>query len=109
MGWHDVERQYAERIRGQAKFCEPEEALCGQTDRQTDQKVHPLTHRFPIFQRAWGSAGLLLCAASLFWALNPIVARAVHHLVTPLGMRSEECRVGKECVSTCRSRWSPYH
>src|SRR3546814_1821603 len=26
-----------------------------------------------------------------------------HHL------RSEERRVGKECVSTCRSRWSPYH
>src|SRR3546814_13517227 len=26
----------------------------------------------------------------------------VHH-------RSEERRVGKECVSTCRSRWSPYH
>src|SRR3546814_14562280 len=23
--------------------------------------------------------------------------------------RSEESRVGKECVSTCRSRWSPYH
>src|SRR3546814_15687538 len=23
-------------------------------------------------------------------------------------MRSEERRVGKECVSTCRSRWSPY-
>src|SRR3546814_20189478 len=23
-------------------------------------------------------------------------------------VRSEECRVGKECVSTCRSRWSPY-
>src|SRR3546814_13346819 len=29
----------------------------------------------------------------------------------PLSMRfrSEERRVGKECVSTCRSRWSPYH
>src|SRR3546814_2936237 len=29
----------------------------------------------------------------------------------PLGnvFRSEERRVGKECVSTCRSRWSPYH
>src|SRR3546814_13634683 len=27
------------------------------------------------------------------------------HLV----LRSEERRVGKECVSTCRSRWSPYH
>src|SRR3546814_11791335 len=26
-----------------------------------------------------------------------------------LDHRSEERRVGKECVSTCRSRWSPYH
>src|SRR3546814_2933665 len=26
-----------------------------------------------------------------------------------LELRSEERRVGKECVSTCRSRWSPYH
>src|SRR3546814_17524354 len=26
-----------------------------------------------------------------------------------LWRRSEERRVGKECVSTCRSRWSPYH
>src|SRR3546814_13888628 len=25
------------------------------------------------------------------------------------GSRSEERRVGKECVSTCRSRWSPCH
>src|SRR3546814_13281686 len=24
-------------------------------------------------------------------------------------LRPEERRVGKECVSTCRSRWSPYH
>src|SRR3546814_7020434 len=31
-------------------------------------------------------------------------------LARPLeGQRSEERRVGKECVSTCRSRWSPYH
>src|SRR3546814_6570550 len=27
----------------------------------------------------------------------------------PEGQRSEERRVGKECVSTCRSRWSPSH
>src|SRR3546814_14859299 len=26
-----------------------------------------------------------------------------------IAARSEERRVGKECVSTCRSRWSPYH
>src|SRR3546814_11516016 len=25
-----------------------------------------------------------------------------------ISLRSEERRVGKECVSTCRSRWSPY-
>src|SRR3546814_4274016 len=30
------------------------------------------------------------------------------HLGTKVS-RSEERRVGKECVSTCRSRWSPYH
>src|SRR3546814_19480601 len=30
-------------------------------------------------------------------------------LTTGRGVRSEERRVGKECVSTCRSRWSPYH
>src|SRR3546814_15897924 len=29
--------------------------------------------------------------------------------VTRSLLRSEERRVGKECVSTCRSRWSPYH
>src|SRR3546814_18836089 len=27
----------------------------------------------------------------------------------PTNYRSEERRVGKECVSTCRSRWSTYH
>src|SRR3546814_2431885 len=32
----------------------------------------------------------------------------IHHQYASLG-RSEERRVGKECVSTCRSRWSPYH
>src|SRR3546814_5440626 len=30
-------------------------------------------------------------------------------LTVKAGFRSEERRVGKECVSTCRSRWSPYH
>src|SRR3546814_15680208 len=33
-------------------------------------------------------------------ALAPVFAEAG---------RSEERRVGKECVSTCRFRWSPYH
>src|SRR3546814_12158683 len=34
---------------------------------------------------------------------------AVGGLVIFFHFRSEERRVGKECVSTCRSRWSPYH
>src|SRR3546814_16194955 len=33
---------------------------------------------------------------------------AIGEFETP-DARSEERRVGKECVSTCRSRWSPYH
>src|SRR3546814_6041015 len=34
---------------------------------------------------------------------------ATVNLTIPALFRSEERRVGKECVSTCRSRWSPYH
>src|SRR3546814_14608739 len=36
------------------------------------------------------------------------VGRAFPRAVGAGGARSEERRVGKECVSTCRSRWSPY-
>src|SRR3546814_12418583 len=41
-------------------------------------------------------------------ALFSGVARDSRRLVIGCS-RSEERRVGKECVSTCRSRWSPYH
>src|SRR3546814_12658694 len=37
------------------------------------------------------------------WRSHLNVFAGTHH------DRSEERRVGKECVSTCRSRWSPYH
>src|SRR3546814_4824811 len=57
-------------------------------------------------------------------ALNPVLFNlttiaamlwlAPYFTVQPMALawgvlRSEERRVGKECVSTCRSRWSPYH
>src|SRR3546814_3559310 len=49
----------------------------------------------------------MLRARPLPYIRIPIAAAA------PVGLsicgRSEERRVGKECVSTCRSRWSPYH
>src|SRR3546814_14810490 len=38
--------------------------------------------------------------------LDAIYQAALHMMGE---QRSEERRVGKECVSTCRSRWSPYH
>src|SRR3546814_13029800 len=42
-----------------------------------------------------------------------LAAAAVFEMLEPPGYsvpaRSEARRVGKECVSTCRSRWSPYH
>src|SRR3546814_19293079 len=38
-----------------------------------------------------------------------LVRRRGQRLCWPQRTRSEERRVGKECVSTCRSRWSPCH
>src|SRR3546814_18280168 len=37
------------------------------------------------------------------------VKRRLQELGSAIVQRSEERRVGKECVSTCRSRWWPYH
>src|SRR3546814_4361368 len=48
--------------------------------------------------------GLTMEALELI--LHPMVEDAKEAVGS---MRSEERRVGKECVSTCRSRWSPYH
>src|SRR3546814_21197746 len=60
-----------------------------------------------------GQLGRLLALRSIlgFGAgpLSPLAFGWIHDLTNPPGARSEERRVGKECVSTCRSRWSPYH
>ena len=46
-----------------------------------------------------------------WWYLGFIVSVAALGLwfLTVGYLRSEERRVGKECKSVCRSRWSPYH
>src|SRR3546814_15262504 len=36
-------------------------------------------------------------------------SRSDDDMIKYFHVRSEERRVGKECVSTCRFRWSPYH
>src|SRR3546814_19481440 len=54
---------------------------------------------------------LLLDKTSRYWSHFCGFAAPwfVNSGVTHLEMRSEERRVGKECVSTVRSRWSPSH
>ena len=37
------------------------------------------------------------------------VSRLIKRRTVANEVRSEERRVGKECSSLCRSRWSPYH
>src|SRR3546814_13433296 len=43
------------------------------------------------------------------WLAERFGVRVRGHLAQIDDVRSEERRVGKECVSTGRSRWSPYH
>src|SRR3546814_2039165 len=63
---------------------------------------------------AWIGVQLLIGLAGL--GGGPHIAIAAHIAGFLVGLalarsaaRSEERRVGKECVRTCRSRWSPYH
>src|SRR3546814_4992247 len=57
--------------------------------------------------------GVQTCALPIYSAeptlklLNDMGSAGQFHFIA--FDRSEERRVGKECVSTCRSRWSPYH
>src|SRR3546814_18281154 len=44
-----------------------------------------------------------------FPMLRSLAWQGVGITMLPETLRSEERRVGQECVSTCRSRWSPYH
>src|SRR3546814_7171931 len=61
------------------------------------------TCALPIYDDRDGGARLSAGAAAGAYAAGD--GRAGHRQPG----RSEERRVGKECVSTCRSRWSPYH
>src|SRR3546814_12739345 len=53
-----------------------------------------------------------VCSSDLVWRHHAWRGRpsgSCHELRAQSPVRSEERRVGTECVSTCRSRWSPYH
>src|SRR3546814_5455402 len=58
----------------------------------------------------WQKGAELIALDQIGWIGDDGAAR--HALWAPdmiAANRSEERRIGKECVSTCRSRWSPYH
>src|SRR3546814_9530556 len=74
----------------------------------------PKDPKFHHLQDAAGSLSLKLRyrLSSFDTHASPrTLKQPVHHWdpTTHIPGRSEERRVGKECVSTCRSRWSPYH
>src|SRR3546814_12174863 len=70
---------------------------------------HPLII-FVAFGTLWLSAtGFYLLFKSFTRTDFRWLRRRKKPVVRTLANRSEERRVGKECVSTCRSRWSPYH
>src|SRR3546814_19730386 len=85
---------------------------------QTTLAVAP-SHAFAIDdatqgRRVWGLAAQLYGlrregggGIGDFRALRDLAVRAAARGADALAIRSEERRVGKECVSTCRSRWSP--
>src|SRR3546814_18785101 len=63
-----------------------------------------------VFLRLFTSAQAPLPSfASILGFLIPLIAIGLgFDAINGEYSRSEERRVGKECVSTCRSRWSPY-
>ena len=54
------------------------------------------------------AAVIAVAAVALIMGKDAVIGIAVI-LVLGVAFRSEERRVGKECHTTCRSRWSPYH
>src|SRR3546814_3681245 len=83
------------------------------SDWSSDVCSSDLDHHLSVLVRADSLESLDDVTASCTAALADAGAVAVREDVNlePAfwGQRSEERRVGKECVSTCRSRWSPSH
>src|SRR3546814_20967941 len=72
----------------------------------TSQIVDPAD---PVATIAPGFDGRASAIASATWQMFEVPGIAGRLSGEGCPIRSEERRVGKECVSTCRSRWSPYH
>src|SRR3546814_12667222 len=62
----------------------------------------------PLIGEALAGIGLPVVAVGGSYQDERAYPKGIPYVATD-NDRSEERRVGKECVSTCRSRWSPYH
>src|SRR3546814_18569153 len=60
------------------------------------------------FDKTWCAVGEQRARHRAF-AVAAVHRNTDERVIIALAVRSEERRVGKECVSTCRSRWSPYN
>src|SRR3546814_20634604 len=76
-----------------------------QAEQPTQRSIqhHQLPQQAPMVGKAALVIGGGLCDRTAVKPARPRQCRS------PRYSRSEERRVGKECVSTCRYRWSPYH
>src|SRR3546814_1324737 len=70
----------------------------------------PISLIADMFETMQAAGGVGLAAPQIGVDLQLVIFGFEHSERYPdAPERSEERRVGKECVSTCRSRWSPYH
>src|SRR3546814_19668116 len=69
--------------------------------------VHPTPQPQILSQPSMPNAGKAHQSPPDSRVPSEMICPVVQYYATP--RRSEERRVGKECVSTCRSRWTPYH
>src|SRR3546814_18704988 len=89
-----------ERKAGPGCHCCGARAVTGQKLGSPERNVKKLIYVYAVILFSSCCSWLLL-ASSARYSRNPSLSMS--------NGRSEERRVGKECVSTCRSRWSQYH
>src|SRR3546814_11114890 len=80
---------------------------CNKPAKQTSVNVPAATVQSTIDAIVYVNADTLLANYQFFKDIQKELEEQGKSLESQV--RSEERRVGKECVSTCRSRWSPYH
>src|SRR3546814_17733411 len=95
-------------------FCLPVKEPCRPPPKPIGQDTRQCRFTTPLV--GWSTPPMMLSKVDLPAPLRP--TRPTFNLggmvkfmpsKTHFPGRSEERRVGKECVSTCRSRWAPYH